>query len=357
MLKGVFILADQPTYFMQTDARWSSVDYSTKGETTTIGKSGCGPTCMAMLLNTFADKSITPVTTCAWSLAHGYKALNQGTYYTYFKAHAAVYGFECFQLNPSDLRNMKENEANQYHNKALNYIRNGQYVICCMGKGLWTSSGHFIIWYAYDGKCKINDPASTNSNRTNGDYATLKSQVKYYFIFTNPKTVAEDTEITYDATVTVSSLNVRSGPATSYADIGDVYKGQTVKVVSQEGSWYKIKYGGDYGYVCGAYVTDPGLPKTTTTTTTTSTTTATTTTIEEDDDMITQDKFNEMFEVAMNAYNAKLEAKDPDTWSETERKWIEEQGAIKGDTNGKKKYKAHPTREELSVILYRLLNK
>ena len=83
---------NQPVLYYQTDRRWADVDYSAKGESTTIGRSGCGPTCMAMVIATWADKNVTPVEACAWALKHGYKAVNQGTYYSYFKPHGAVYG-------------------------------------------------------------------------------------------------------------------------------------------------------------------------------------------------------------------------------------------------------------------------
>jgi len=38
----------QPVSYLQTDPRWDACDYSAKGEQTTIGASGCGPTAMAM---------------------------------------------------------------------------------------------------------------------------------------------------------------------------------------------------------------------------------------------------------------------------------------------------------------------
>ncbi len=61
-------------------------------------------------------------------------------------------------------------------------------------------------------------------------------------------------------TVTVVSddgtLNVRSGPSTSYSVIGTLANGQTADVVGVGGNWYKIKYGSDYGYISSAYTAD-----------------------------------------------------------------------------------------------------
>jgi hypothetical protein len=163
---------------MQTDSRWAGKPYQTTGETTTIGKSGCGPTCAAMLLETLTGKTITPVDTCAWSVSHGYKAKGQGTYYSYFKPQFAAYGIECKQLNGA---NLYGNAASAVHDQALELLKQGYYLIACMGKGNWTSSGHFVVAWWEDGKVRINDPASTKDSRVNGDLVTFKSQVKYYF--------------------------------------------------------------------------------------------------------------------------------------------------------------------------------
>lgn len=39
----------QPVSYLQTNPQWANADYSAKGEKTTIGASGCGPTAMAMV--------------------------------------------------------------------------------------------------------------------------------------------------------------------------------------------------------------------------------------------------------------------------------------------------------------------
>ena len=61
----------KPVSYLQTDPRWKNVPYAVKGEHSTIGGSGCGPTSMAMVLATWADPAVTPLTECAWALKHG----------------------------------------------------------------------------------------------------------------------------------------------------------------------------------------------------------------------------------------------------------------------------------------------
>lgn len=174
---------EKPISYLQTDSRWANVDYSAKGEKTTIGKSGCGPTAMAMVLATWADKSVTPKSECAWALAHGYKAPHQGTYYGYFAAAAKRYGLYCRMLNGASIYG---NPNSKYHAEAKAAVDRGNLVIACMGKGLWTSSGHFVLVWKIDGNTiYINDPASTRTVRTQGDYSLFKQQVKYYFMVKN----------------------------------------------------------------------------------------------------------------------------------------------------------------------------
>lgn len=174
----------RPVKYLQTDARWKNVDYSAKGESTTIGKEGCGPTSAAMLLATFVDKNVTPVTTCNWAKSKGYKALGQGTYYSYFAPQFAQYGIECYQLNYQNLYKSNTSYAKEVHRKALEAIKQGYYVICCMGPGNWTTSGHFIVWYDYNenGTVYINDPYSTKQQQEKSSIWKLQNEVKYYFV-------------------------------------------------------------------------------------------------------------------------------------------------------------------------------
>ena len=169
----------QPVLYMQTDRRWKDQPYRVPGENATIGGSGCGPACAAMVISTLTGQEVTPVDTCAWSVAHGYKALNQGTYYGYFPPQLAAYGIQCKRLNTVSAYGKPELSV---HDEAEDLLRDGYYIIACMGKGLWTRSGHFVlVWWA-DGKMYINDPASTKQERTQGDRDTFRSQVKYYWL-------------------------------------------------------------------------------------------------------------------------------------------------------------------------------
>lgn len=239
----------QPVYYLQTDARWKNIDYSAKsGESKkrTIGSSGCGPSCAAMLIETITGKKFTPADACAWSLKHGYKAPNQGTYYSYFKPQFKEHGIDCEQLNYSSLYGKPSDPT---HKKAFDLLKQGYYLIAVMGPGTWTSDGHFIVVWWEDGKVRINDSNSKATNRMNGSLTTFKKQVKYYWAVDArkhnengkaiPDTKEEESTIKVDKamsgpkltyaktwTVTADLLNMRSGAGTKK-------NGKEVPVIAQ----------------------------------------------------------------------------------------------------------------------------
>ena len=171
-----------PVDYLQTDSRWASNKYATTGETSTIKSAGCGITCAAMVIASLADPSVTPADTAKWSMSHGYKAYHQGTYYSYFKPQMAEYGIACTQMNSSTVYH-GANSAKSINEKAAQSVKNGNWVIVCMGKGDWTSSGHFILWYGIDseGYALINDPNSTKAARRRAAVSKLQHQAKFYF--------------------------------------------------------------------------------------------------------------------------------------------------------------------------------
>lgn len=169
----------QPVSYLQKDARWKDKPYRVKGEKSTVGSAGCGPSCAAMCIETLTGKTFTPLDACNWSFGHGYKALNQGTYYSYFTPQMKAFGIDCQMLNYENSYG-KPNHAN--HKKVKELVNQGYYAIALMNKGLWTSGGHFILIWDWDDKVRIHDPNSTATNRLNGDPETFKSQAKYYWL-------------------------------------------------------------------------------------------------------------------------------------------------------------------------------
>ena len=55
-------------------------------------------------------------------------------------------------------------------------------------------------------------------------------------------------------TVICRTLNVRSGPSTSYSRIGTLSRGTFVDVLEMLEGWYKIAFGDGEGYVSALYL-------------------------------------------------------------------------------------------------------
>ena len=208
----------QPVLYLQTDPRWKNEDYSAKGESTTIGASGCGPTAAAMLIETLTGKVFTPSDACKWSLEHGYKAVNQGTYYAYFPPQFAAHGISCYQLNWTTLYH---NPNSTTHDKAFDLLKQGHYLIALMKKGNWTSGGHFVVVWWEDGKVRINDPASTRDVRVNGDIRTFRNECAYYWVVDARDYNKEEPDMTEKQTKEIAKQVVNEiNPV--YAGIKDV---------------------------------------------------------------------------------------------------------------------------------------
>ena len=72
---------------------------------------------------------------------------------------------------------------------------------------------------------------------------------------------------------TTADLKVRSGRGTSYSAIGSLSRGQAVTVVDTSNYWYKVQYGGGYGYVGSKYLSSSKPSANTDTSSSSSTTT------------------------------------------------------------------------------------
>lgn len=164
----------QPVNYKQYDSKWKKVVYTqnnTYNKSQTIGSSGCGPTSMSDIVATWWDKSITPVEMCALAVKEGFRTKNSGTAWGFYKYVAQKYRASNFIQTSS-------------YATAEKAVYDGAYVICSMGPGIWTKSGHYIVWWKVDDTyVYINDPASASSSRAKSKKSNLKSQAKQYFIF------------------------------------------------------------------------------------------------------------------------------------------------------------------------------
>ena len=130
---------------MQWDERWG---YNTYAEEL-MGLSGCGPTCLSMvsiyLLN---DTSLSPEYIANFSEENGYCVSRKGSTWTLISEGGEKLGLDVTEIAYSE----------EFIKVSL---QSGNPIICIMGPGHFTSSGHFIVLTDYDdGHVKVNDPNS-----------------------------------------------------------------------------------------------------------------------------------------------------------------------------------------------------
>ncbi|MEA4919394.1 MAG: C39 family peptidase [Clostridiaceae bacterium] len=162
---------NKPTYYSQVDPRWKAIPYTIDGDAIeTIGYSGCGPTCAAMIVATWCDPKITPVEMAAYAIATGTRTADNGTDWGFYGKVANKYSLKYKQT--------------YYNAEALERVNSGGVVICSMGPGRWTKSGHYVLWYGVEGNnVLVNDPISTAAKRSKAPISDMYAQSKQYFCF------------------------------------------------------------------------------------------------------------------------------------------------------------------------------
>lgn len=155
--------------FLQWDPRWGYAEY---GDNSNIGLSGCGPTCLSMMLYYLTkDETLTPDKIAAYSLDNGYYLAGTGTLWSLLEELPPLYGVEVSQP-----------EAYQWAMEAE--LNKGNILICSMGAGDFTVGGHFIVIYGYDENgFKVNDSNCVARSRQSWTFKQIEKQIKHIWSF------------------------------------------------------------------------------------------------------------------------------------------------------------------------------
>lgn len=147
------------TYFNQTDSRWSDLPY---GKTGTIGRSGCGPTALAIVVSSLSGKTVTPAEIADWASGNGYYVEGKGSRHTLIPDGARHYGLSAEGIGRDG-------------QKVADALADGKLVIAVMSKGHFTSQGHFIVLCGVkeDGKILVADPASVSRSNQLWDLSLI----------------------------------------------------------------------------------------------------------------------------------------------------------------------------------------
>jgi len=160
----------QPVDYKQGAKPWGPMMYSNHNDPKqTMANSGCGPTAMADVVATLKDPNINPYDLAQLAVNWGDRSNSNGTNWSFFKHIAEHFKFVKF-VQTKSLDALKA------------CLDAGGYVVCSMGKGYWTSGGHYICAWKYtDTDIWCNDPAS--SKRTHQNIKDFVAQSKQYFCF------------------------------------------------------------------------------------------------------------------------------------------------------------------------------
>lgn len=151
---------------LQYDTRWG---YGMYGDDV-IAINGCGPTSVAMVIAGLTGRNdITPYDVATYSYENGHYA--NGTSWSLFTKGVNHYGIIGKELPLS--KSVMISELKQNHP-----------IICSMGKGDFTTTGHIIVIAGVkDGKFIINDSNSKERSNRLWSYEEIQSQIKNLWSF------------------------------------------------------------------------------------------------------------------------------------------------------------------------------
>lgn len=155
-------------HFLQWDERWGYQSYGTS----TIAASGCGPTCMSMVIvGLSGDTSATPYKMAKYSEEHGYIDETNNTYWVFMNEAAEDWGITSWETKLDESRLAQE-------------LQKGHPIICSMLPGDFTTTGHFIVLTGYqDGKVRVNDPFSVENTKKEWVFADIADQIQEMWVY------------------------------------------------------------------------------------------------------------------------------------------------------------------------------
>lgn len=151
----------------QWDERWGYHEYA--GEM--MGTSGCGPTCLSMVcIYLLKNTDYNPKYIAEFSTSNGYSVPGDGSSWTLISQGGKELGLDVTEIPLDEDRILRNLEA-------------GNPIICVMGPGDFTTTGHYIVMTGYiDGKIKVNDPNSKERSEKLWNYEDIQNQIRNLWV-------------------------------------------------------------------------------------------------------------------------------------------------------------------------------
>lgn len=148
-------------YFNQLDHRYANQPFGTDN----IGGYGCGPTAMAIVVSSLTNEIVDPIAMAKWAYENGGWCKGQGSYHSLIPNAAKAWGL--------NVEGCKASEPQ----RILDALSQGKLVVAIMGKGHFTTTGHFIVLRGVqDGKILVADPASTSRSQKAWDLSIILNE-------------------------------------------------------------------------------------------------------------------------------------------------------------------------------------
>lgn len=159
--------SSQVPLLLQWDERWGYGEYA--GEL--MGLSGCGPTCLSMVcIQLLQDASYTPQYVAAFAEENGYAVKGNGSAWSLISEGGKKLGLDVTEIPLDEGRIIRNLEV-------------GNPIICVMGPGDFTTSGHFIVLTEYaDGYVKVNDPNSPTRSQKQWKLTDIMPQMNNLWV-------------------------------------------------------------------------------------------------------------------------------------------------------------------------------
>ncbi len=153
--------ATEVVYFNQLDQRYANQPFGTGN----IGGYGCGPTSMAIVVSSLTDEIVDPIAMARWAYENGGWCKGQGSYHSLIPNAAKAWGLNVAGCKASEPQ------------RILDALSQGNLVVAIMGKGHFTTTGHFIVLRGVqDGKILVADPASTSRSQKAWDLSIILNE-------------------------------------------------------------------------------------------------------------------------------------------------------------------------------------
>ncbi len=142
-------------YYNQKDDLWTDQLFGRDP----IGRYGCGPTAMSMVVSSLTGAVINPAEMAAWAAGQGYCAPRSGSYLSLVEGTASYYNLICTPVSTLDVETLRAE------------LSMGGVMVALMGPGHFTKKGHFIVLrgVTLTGEILVADPNSRDNSLTAWD--------------------------------------------------------------------------------------------------------------------------------------------------------------------------------------------